>query len=86
MAISLRDIAKEAGVSTATVSLVLSGKGRDFGIAKATRENVRKVANRLRYRPNLAARGLRKGQTYVVGLLFFNPRELIYAELLSCIQ
>lgn len=86
MAISLNDIAKEAGVSTATVSLVLSGKASDFGIAKATRENVLKVARRLRYRPNLAARGLRKGRTYVVGLLFNNPRELIYAELLSCIQ
>ena len=83
---SLQDIAAEVGVSVATVSAVLSGKADHFRISEPMRLKVRQAARRLRYRPNLAARGLRTGQTYVIGLLFNNPRELIYAELLSHIQ
>lgn len=86
MSISLSDIAKEAGVSTATVSLVLSDKAAAAGIAKSTHEKVRQVARRLNYRPNLMARGLRTRQTFTLGLLFHNPRELIYAELISNIH
>ncbi|MEU6173517.1 LacI family DNA-binding transcriptional regulator [Streptantibioticus parmotrematis] len=57
-----RDVAREAGVSQATVSLVLGGKwhGR---VSPATADAVRETALRLGYRPNLAARSLRLGRT-----------------------
>jgi LacI family transcriptional regulator len=57
-----RDVARAAGVSQATVSLVLGGKwpGR---VSAATAESVRAAAGELGYRPNLAARSLRTGRT-----------------------
>ncbi|GHE64787.1 LacI family transcriptional regulator [Streptomyces longispororuber] len=57
-----RDVARAAGVSQATVSLVLGGKwhGR---VAERTAERVRATARDLGYRPNLAARNLRLGRT-----------------------
>ena len=57
-----RDVAQDAGVSQATVSLVLSGKG-EGRISARTSEAVRRSAARLGYRPNLAARTLRAGRT-----------------------
>ena len=51
-----RDVARLAGVSQATVSYVLTGKG---SISPATRENVLRVAESIGYRPNLAARSMR---------------------------
>ncbi|WP_299537686.1 LacI family DNA-binding transcriptional regulator [uncultured Streptomyces sp.] len=57
-----RDVARAAGVSQATVSLVLGGKapGR---VSQTTAERVRESARALGYRPNLAARSLRLGRT-----------------------
>jgi DNA-binding LacI/PurR family transcriptional regulator len=62
------DVAKRAGVSQTTVSLVLSGKavGR---VSEATAENVRAAARDLGYRPNAAARALRSGTAAAVGLV-----------------
>lgn len=84
--VSLKDIALEAGVSVATVSTVLSGKADSVGIKALTRKNVRRVAEKLGYRPNLAARGLRTRRSYALGILMFNPRELIYSDLVAEIQ
>ncbi|MYR39543.1 substrate-binding domain-containing protein [Streptomyces sp. SID4944] len=57
-----RDVARAAGVSQATVSLVLGEKwpGR---VSEATAQRVRESAAELGYRPNLAARSLRLGRT-----------------------
>ncbi|MFC9804090.1 LacI family DNA-binding transcriptional regulator [Streptomyces bacillaris] len=57
-----RDVARAAGVSQATVSLVLGEKwpGR---VSEATVQRVRESAAELGYRPNLAARSLRLGRT-----------------------
>ncbi|HEY9437388.1 MAG TPA: LacI family DNA-binding transcriptional regulator, partial [Streptomyces sp.] len=57
-----RDVARAAGVSQATVSLVLGDKwhGR---VSEATALRVRESATGLGYRPNLAARSLRLGRT-----------------------
>jgi DNA-binding LacI/PurR family transcriptional regulator len=63
-----RDVARVAGVSQSTVSLVLGGKwtGR---VSRATAETVHETAVRLGYRPNLAARNLRLGTTRTVMLI-----------------
>ncbi|MBX6768969.1 MAG: LacI family DNA-binding transcriptional regulator, partial [Actinomadura rubrobrunea] len=63
-----RDVAQAAGVSQSTVSLVLGGKwpGR---VSPATAGAVRRAAERLGYRPNLAARNLRLGTTRTVLLV-----------------
>ncbi|MFF9912952.1 LacI family DNA-binding transcriptional regulator [Streptomyces sp. NPDC013457] len=57
-----RDVAKAAGVSQATVSLVLGDKWRGR-VSERTAEAVREAARTLGYRPNLAARNLRLGRT-----------------------
>ena len=62
------DVARHAGVSQSTVSLVLSGKGRGR-ISARTDEAVRAAAAELGYRPNVAARTLRTGVARTVGLV-----------------
>ncbi len=63
-----RDVAREAGVSQAAVSLVLGDKWRGR-VSEATAERVREAARTLGYRPNLAARNLRLGRTRTVLLV-----------------
>ncbi|MDF6022097.1 LacI family DNA-binding transcriptional regulator [Streptomyces sp. JH34] len=57
-----RDVARAAGVSQATVSLVLGEKWRGR-VSAPTAERVRGSARELGYRPNFAARSLRMGRT-----------------------
>ncbi|GGY48643.1 LacI family DNA-binding transcriptional regulator [Streptomyces omiyaensis] len=57
-----RDVARTAGVSQATVSLVLGDKWRGR-VSERTADTVRAAARELGYRPNLAARSLRLGST-----------------------
>jgi LacI family transcriptional regulator len=67
---SLTDVAKAAGVSTATASRVLTDSGHP--IAGKTRQKVLKAAEELGYRPILIARGLRTEQTLTVGIIAEN--------------
>jgi DNA-binding LacI/PurR family transcriptional regulator len=62
------DVARHAGVSQSTVSLVFSGKGRGR-VSEATQERVRTSARELGYRPNVAAQALRLGTSRAVALL-----------------
>jgi DNA-binding LacI/PurR family transcriptional regulator len=62
------DVARRAGVSQSTVSLVLSGKARGR-ISARTEEAVRAAAAELGYRPNVAARALRTGVARSVALV-----------------
>ncbi|CAM5483254.1 LacI family DNA-binding transcriptional regulator [Leifsonia shinshuensis] len=63
--VTLQDVADRAGVSRATASQALSGKGR---MSDETRQRVREVAAELEYSVNLIARGLRTARTGTVGL------------------
>jgi DNA-binding LacI/PurR family transcriptional regulator len=62
------DVAREAGVSQSTVSLVFSGKAQGR-VSEATQERVRSAARELGYRPNVAAQALRLGSSRAVALL-----------------
>jgi DNA-binding LacI/PurR family transcriptional regulator len=61
-------VARRAGVSQSTVSLVLSGKSAGR-ISARTEEAVRRAALELGYRPNVAARALRTGAARTVGMV-----------------
>lgn len=63
---TLSKVASLAGVSTSTVSLVLSGKADQGRIPTETRERVELAANQLNYAPNILTRSLRKGRTKVL--------------------
>lgn len=64
--VSLKDVARQTGLSIATVSRVLRGLGN---ATPATRARVMETARRLKYRPNLLVRGLQTGRTGNVGVL-----------------
>ena len=66
MAVRLKDIAADLGVSTVTVSKVLRG-GLDIG--ERTRARVLKRMAELNYQPNMQARGLASGRSFAVGLV-----------------
>ena len=63
-----RDVAREAGVSQSTVSLVFSGKSTGR-VSAETSEHVRRCARELGYLPNVAAQALRLGSTRAVALV-----------------
>lgn len=66
---TIRDVARAAGASTASVSAVMSGGGGGkIRVGSATAEKIRAAALDLGYRPNPLARGLVTGRTGIVGL------------------
>jgi LacI family transcriptional regulator len=65
---TIRDVARESGVSVATVSYVLNNGPRP--VAPATRDRVLDVVRRMNYHPNAAAQRLNGRQMRTLGLLF----------------
>lgn len=65
MAVTIKDVAREAGVSIATVSKVLNGSTR---ISLATRERVNEVMKRLNFYPNRLARSFVQQSSFTIGL------------------
>ena len=64
--ITIYDVAREAGVSDATVSRVFNNKDN---VREATRQRVRDAADKLGYVANLQARSLAGGKSNIIGLL-----------------
>ncbi|MDQ1544378.1 MAG: hypothetical protein QOK08_2016, partial [Actinomycetota bacterium] len=78
MASTMHDVAKLAGVSIKTVSNVIN----DYQYLKPeTRQKVLDAIERLGYRPNLSARGLRSGRTGVISLIIPTITNAYFAEL-----
>lgn len=67
--VTLADVARRAGVSSPTASLVLSGRGVELRISESVRQRVQEVASELGYRPNIVSRGLRRGSTQTLGFV-----------------
>jgi LacI family transcriptional regulator len=80
--VTITDVARHAGVSTAAVSKVLNNA---YGVSPAMQERVRAAIAELGYRPHAAARGMR-GRTYTVGVLLDNIRNAFFADILDGIQ
>jgi LacI family transcriptional regulator len=77
--VTIEDVAREAGVSTMTVSRVIN-KGKN--VREETRENVLQAIDRLRYSPNTAARSLAAGHATRIGLLYSNPSAAYLSQFL----
>src|SRR5580658_6510163 len=77
MAVRLKDIARDLGVSVVTVSKVLRGNA---DIGEATRQRVLKRMKELNYQPNMMARGLASGRTYTIGLVVPDLVHPFFAE------
>ena len=75
---SIKDVAKAAGVSTATVSRVLANKPP---IRPETRERVMAAIAQLNYRPNLVARSLRAQKSAKIGLVVSDIRNPFFTAI-----
>jgi LacI family transcriptional regulator len=78
VAITIYDVAREAGVSMATVSRVINGNTH---VKPETRRKVVECIERLGYRPNEIARGLASRKTTTVGVIVPDISRTFYAEL-----
>ncbi|MFB4280267.1 MULTISPECIES: LacI family DNA-binding transcriptional regulator [unclassified Nonomuraea] len=67
--VTLADVAKAAGVSRTTASLVLSGRGRELRISQDVEQRVVRAADELQYRPNIVSVGLRTGTSRTIGFI-----------------
>ncbi|MEV0404992.1 LacI family DNA-binding transcriptional regulator [Actinoallomurus sp. NPDC050550] len=78
---TLLDVARRAGVSRATASLVIRDAA---GPSAESRERVRKAAAELGYRPDQAARSLRRRNSRLIGVMF-TAQEPFHADLIESI-
>jgi LacI family transcriptional regulator len=79
MAITMREVARHAGVSVATVSRVFNGSGP---VGPTTRLRIERVARQLRYVPNRAAQSLNTTRTYTLGVVLPDLYGAFFSELL----
>lgn len=80
---TIKDIARAAGVSYATVSRALNGK---YGVKPSTRERVLDVARRMGYRPNAVARGLVTRRTMTIGLIVPDITNPFFPEVAAGVE
>ncbi|WP_226781373.1 LacI family DNA-binding transcriptional regulator [Oceaniglobus trochenteri] len=81
--VSIKQVAAKAGVSAATVSLVLNDKGR---ISEQTQRKVRKAAQSLGFILNKSASRLRSGRSLLIGLVVNDISNPFFAELSSDVE
>lgn len=67
--VSIKEIAKLAGVSQSTASMVLNSKGDYYRISPATQQRILEAARQLGYQPNISARRLRSGGEKVLPII-----------------
>jgi len=80
---TIKDVAREANVSVASVSRVLNGLG---GVTPETQKIVREVASRLNYIPDNAARSLITGRTHTIGAVLPDLYGEFFSELIRGID
>lgn len=82
---SLKDIAKEAGVSIATVSYVLS-KQENSGVSQEVSDRIKEIAKRLNYRPNQIAKSLQSGKSQTIGLIVADISNPFFAQIARIVE
>lgn len=83
MPVTIREVAKQAGVSVATVSRCFNNSGP---VRTETRRRIEAVARQLRFSPNLAARGLATRRTYTLGVLLPDLYGEFFSEIIRGID
>ena len=75
--VTIADIARRAGVTSAAVSLAVNGRP---GVSDATRERILEIARELRWEPSPAARALAGAPVLTIGMVLARPAEILGAE------
>ncbi|MBD3391492.1 MAG: LacI family DNA-binding transcriptional regulator [Chitinivibrionales bacterium] len=83
MPVTLKDIAEKAGVTSATVSMVINNKPN---ISAATRKRVLRIARELNYYPNAIARGLATRKANAIGVIVPNLASSFVVRILQGIK
>lgn len=81
--VTIKDVAREASVSVATVSRALNGHEN---VAEGVRKHVTEIANRLRYQPHAAARSLSSRRTQTIGVVLPDLYGEFFSELIRGID
>lgn len=81
--ITLKDVAKEAGLTVSTVSRILNNRGY---ISEKSRDKVYAAMKSLNYQPNEVARSLSKKTTNTIGVIVPHIRHPYFSELISNIE
>lgn len=81
--VTIKEVAKRAGVSASTVSRALSGK---IPVNEETKKKVMKAVEELNYQPNVLAQGLKDGKSKTLGLLIPNVRNLVFPAAIRGIE
>ena len=81
--VNIKDVARHAGVSVATVSRVLGGGS---AVSEAAREKVLEAVKALGYRPDLAARRLRSRVSSTIGLVVSDIRNAFFTEVSRAVE
>jgi LacI family transcriptional regulator len=81
--ITIRDVAKEAGVSVATISRYLNNNSY---VSKDTEEKIKEIMTRLNYKPNEVARGLAKKKSNTLALIIPDITNPFFPELVVAIE
>ena len=87
--VTIKDIAKEAGVSPALVSFVMKNAAsgtRTYRVNEETALNILNVASKLNYHPNLAARTLKSGKSNIIGVIISDLTSPFFAEITKRIE
>ncbi|CAM3391144.1 MULTISPECIES: LacI family DNA-binding transcriptional regulator [Saccharibacillus] len=81
--VSIKDIAKKAGVSISTVSYALNGSSK---VTDETSSRILAIAEELHYVPNAAARTLKKRESRIIGVFLTDFRGDVYGDLLDGVK
>ncbi len=81
--VTLKDVAKRAGVSASTVSYVLNGKKK---VKEETCAKIYKAVAELNYSPNRAARSLKTSQSNTIGVMINNLSDLFFIDIIRAIE
>jgi LacI family transcriptional regulator len=84
--VTIRDVARECGVSTTTVSMVLNNAPLATYIPDATKKRVEQVAEELGYQPNPFAQALRSRHSHTVGVMVPDIADPYCAQILRGIE
>lgn len=83
--ITIKDISREASVSTTTVSRVLNGLSRQYRISEETEQQVMKIAQEHNYRPNHTAVSLRLKKSNLIGLVVPDLSNPFFSNIASVV-
>ncbi len=80
---NIKEVAKAAGVSTSTVSRVLTG---NIPVSDTNKTRVMEAVEKLNYQPNAFAQGLKGGRIHTIGLVIPNIRNLVFPAAIRGIE